>query len=145
MSTDVFDRFEMPPSARSLGWRLIEAAPERGWIKVGFEATVAFCNPAGFIQGGFLAAMLDEVMGPAVLAASDGALYTVTANMNLTFLAPARAGALTGEGRVVQLGKTIGFIEASLFDENGTEVARASATARLVPTAKAVPGMNQTG
>ncbi len=145
MATDVFDRFELPPSARSLGWRLIEAAPERGWIRVGFDGKPEFCNPAGFIQGGFLAAMLDEVMGPAVLVASNGALYTVTVSMTLSFLAAARPGLLTGEGRVVQLGKTIGFVEASLFAAAGTEVARASATARLVPTAKAVAGANQSG
>jgi uncharacterized protein (TIGR00369 family) len=145
MPTNVFDRFTMPPSARTLGWRLIEAAPERGWIKVGFEATDAFCNPAGFIQGGFLAAMLDEVMGPAILSASAGKLYTVTASMNVSFLAPARVGVLTGEGRVVQLGKTIGFVEANLFDAAGAEVARASATVRLVSSDKLPASANQSG
>jgi uncharacterized protein (TIGR00369 family) len=145
MPTDVFDRFPMPPWAATLGWRLIDAAPERGWIKVGFEGKPDFCNPAGFIQGGFLAAMLDEVMGPAILSASEGALYTATASMNVSFLAPARVGALTGEGRVVQLGRTIGFVEASLFHAAGVEVARASATARLVPTEKLAANANPSG
>ena len=52
MPTDVFDRFPMPPWAATLGWRLTDAAPERGWIKVGFEGKPDFCNPAGFIQAG---------------------------------------------------------------------------------------------
>jgi acyl-coenzyme A thioesterase PaaI-like protein len=36
------------------------------------------------------------------------------------------------------LGKTIAFIEATLTDETGTVVATATATARVVETAKAV-------
>jgi len=84
-------------------------------------------------------------MGPAILSASEGALYTATASMNVSFLAPARVGALTGEGRVVQLGRTIGFVEASLFHAAGVEVARASATARLVPTEKLAANANPSG
>jgi hypothetical protein len=38
----------------------------------------------------------------------------------------------------VQIGKTIGFIEGKLREADGVVVAKASATARLVPTAKAV-------
>ncbi len=130
MQGSVFDRFPKPPCAETLGWRLIEAGPDR--VRIEFEGRREFCNPAGFIQGGFLTAMLDDLMGPAVLVASGGELFTVTTSMNVSFLAPARPGPLTGEGRVVQLGRTIGFVEAQLWAADGTEVARASASARLM-------------
>lgn len=137
----VFARFATPPCARMLGWRLIDADPEHGTICVGFDGKTDFCNPAGFVQGGFLAAMLDETMGPAVLVQSGGALFTPTIDLHVSFLAPARPGAFTGKGRVVRLGKSIAFLEADLFDGGDGLVARGTASARLVPAAKAVAAL----
>lgn len=134
----VFDRFETPPVATLLGWRLLEADKAAGTIRVGFEARREFLNPAGFIQGGILSAMLDDTMGPAVLVASDGALFTTTIDMTVSFLAPARVGQITGEGRVVQMGKTIAFLEGRLLDPAGVVLARATASARLLSSDKAV-------
>ncbi|MDB5423831.1 MAG: phenylacetic acid degradation protein, partial [Phenylobacterium sp.] len=116
----------------------LDARPKEGWIRIGFLAKPEFTNPAGFIQGGFLAAMLDDTMGPAVFAHTEGALYTASIDMTVSFLSPAKPGALFGEGRVVQLGKSVGFIEAVLMDAAGTVVARATSSARLVPTARAL-------
>lgn len=133
-----FDRFAAPPCARLLGWRLLEQNAEEGRVRIGFDAREDFLNPAGYVQGGILTAMLDDAMGPAALVASGGALFTSTINMNVAFLAPARPGELIAEARVVQLGKTVAFLEATLTDAEGVEVARATSSARLVPVARAV-------
>lgn len=132
------DRLPTPPCARLLGWRVVDARPDDGWIRIGFEGRPEFLNPAGFIQGGFLAAMLDDTMGPAVFAHTDGALYTATIGMSVTYLKPAVVGPLFGEGQVVQLGKTVGFVEATLLDGAGARIARATASVRLVPSARAL-------
>lgn len=132
------DGLPTPPCAELLGWHVLDARPREGWIRIGFVARPEFTNPAGFIQGGFLAAMLDDTMGPAVFVMSEGALYTATIDMNVSYLAPAKPGPLIGEGRVVQLGKSIGFLEAVLMDEAGTLIARATSSARLVPSEKAL-------
>jgi uncharacterized protein (TIGR00369 family) len=134
----VMDRFERPPCADLLGWRMLEAKPEVGWVKVAFEGRPEFRNPAGFVQGGFLSAMLDDVMGPAVLLMTGGATYTVTIDLHVSFLAPAKPGPIVGEGRVVQLGKSIGFVEGSLRDAAGALLARATSTVRLIPAEKAL-------
>jgi uncharacterized protein (TIGR00369 family) len=132
------DGLSPPPVARLLGWHILDARPETGWIRIGFQGRDEFLNPAGFIQGGILAAMLDDTMGPAVFAMTEGALYTATIDMNVSYLAPARVGLIIGEGQVVQLGKTVAFLEARLIDEAGAIIARATSTARLVPAAKAL-------
>ncbi|HEX5376984.1 MAG TPA: PaaI family thioesterase [Phenylobacterium sp.] len=132
----VLDRFPRPPCAELLGWHVVDARPQDGWIRIGFDARPQFLNPAGFVQGGFLTAMLDDTMGPAVLVHTGGALYTATIDMSVSFLAPARAGPLFGEGQVIQLGKTVGFVEARLADSGGTSIARATASVRLVPIGK---------
>lgn len=128
------DHLPAPPCAQLLGWRVLDARPEDGWIRIGFDGRPEFCNPAGSIQGGFLAAMLDDTMGPAVFAHTDGALYTATIEMSVHYLAPAKVGPIFGEGQVVQLGKSVGFVEARLMDKDGTWLAKATASVRLIAT-----------
>jgi uncharacterized protein (TIGR00369 family) len=135
-ATAIFDRFPKPPCAITLGWELVDADPEAGTVRIRFDGRQEFCNPAGHIQGGFLAAMLDDTMGPAVLVRSDGELFTPTIDLNVSFIEPASPGPLFGEGKIVHQGRTIVFLEGSLFDSSGTMVARASASARLVSTRK---------
>jgi uncharacterized protein (TIGR00369 family) len=134
MPPSVFDAFPKPPCAELLGWALLELDAARGWIRIGFDAKPSFCNPAGFIQGGLLAAMLDDTMGPAALMMSEGRSFTSTIDMNVSFLAPAKPGPLFGEGTVIQLGKTVAFLQAELRDEAGTLIARATSSARMVST-----------
>jgi uncharacterized protein (TIGR00369 family) len=138
MIATALDRLEAPPSSKLLGWHLLDARPGQGWIRIGFDGKPEFCNPAGFIQGGILAAMLDDTMGPAVFIMTDGKLYTATITMTVNFLAPAKPGPIVGEANVTQLGKTIAFVEGKLMAEGGAVLATATASARLVDTAKAV-------
>ena len=138
MIATALDRLEAPPSSRLLGWHLLDARPEAGWIRIGFEGKPEFCNPAGFIQGGILGAMLDDTMGPAVFVMTEGRLYTATITITVNFLAPAKVGPITGEANVTQLGRTVAFVEGRLTAEDGTLLATATASARLVETAKAI-------
>src|SRR5215217_1397755 len=94
----IFDTLPMPPVAATLGWTLRDVDPEAGTIEVGFTAGEAFLNPTGAVQGGFLAAMLDDTMGPAVFAMGKGAIFAPTVDLNVSFLKPARAGRFVGKG-----------------------------------------------
>jgi uncharacterized protein (TIGR00369 family) len=136
MAKTALDDFTMPPCAALLGTRLLDARPEEGWLRMGFDARAEFCNPAGFIQGGLLTAMLDDTMGPAVLVATEGALYGTTIDLHVMFLEPARVGPLFGEANVLKLGKTVGYVEGRLMDEKGLLIARGTASVRLMATGK---------
>jgi uncharacterized protein (TIGR00369 family) len=138
MIATALDNFTAPPSSKLLGWHLIDARPKDGWIRIGFDGKAAFCNPAGFVQGGILSAMLDDTIGPAVFVMTDGRLYTATISLTVNFLAPARPGPIIGEAEVVQLGKTIAFVAGKLMTADGTLLTTATANARLVETAKAI-------
>jgi uncharacterized protein (TIGR00369 family) len=85
-------RAPMPPAARVLGWELVSIDPGAGTIEVAFTATGQFLNPVGVIQGGFLAAMLDDTMGPALVATLGPGLFAPTADLQVQFLRPARPG-----------------------------------------------------
>jgi uncharacterized protein (TIGR00369 family) len=138
MMATAFDHLTAPPSSKLLGWHLLDARPKDGWIRIGFDGKSEFCNPAGFVQGGILSAMLDDTMGPAVFVMTEGKLYTATITMTVNFLAPARPGPLTAEANVTQLGRTIAFVEGRLMAGDGTVLATATSSARLVETAKAI-------
>jgi uncharacterized protein (TIGR00369 family) len=130
----VFDSFETPPASALLGWTLRAVDPASGTIEIGFTADERFANPQGFVQGGIIAAMLDDTHGPALFAQLDGAQYPVTVDCAISFIRSARPGRFTGRGRVVSSGKTIAFTESELFDETGEMVARGTFTSRLVPS-----------
>ncbi|MFN9613362.1 MAG: PaaI family thioesterase, partial [Hyphomonadaceae bacterium] len=50
-------------SSQTLGFKLIEMDVKAGTARVEFAGKPEFANPTGYIQGGFLSAMLDDVMG----------------------------------------------------------------------------------
>jgi len=136
----VFDRFPKPPCASTLGWELVSADSSLGTVHIRFEARPEFRNPGGTVQGGFVAAMLDEVLGSVVLVKSEGAFFTATIDLNVQFVAPVHPGAVFGTGRVVSMGRSIAFSAGELRDAAGALLATATASARLVPTAKLPPG-----
>jgi uncharacterized protein (TIGR00369 family) len=138
MIKTALDRVTPPPSAKLLGWHLVDARPGEGWLKVGFDGKREFCNPAGFVQGGILTAMLDDTMGPAVLVMSEGKLYTTTISLTVNFMAPAKPGPIIAEATVTQLGKTVAFMEGKLTAEDGTLLATATTVARLLDAARAI-------
>jgi uncharacterized protein (TIGR00369 family) len=124
-------RVPLPPSAATLGWELVSVSPENGTIEVAFTASEAFVNPAGVIQGGFLAAMLDDTLGPALVAGLDPGDFAPTTDLHVQFLRPARPGRLLGRGRVVRRGRDVGFLAGELLDEDGAVVAVATATVQI--------------
>jgi uncharacterized protein (TIGR00369 family) len=121
-----------PPAAATLGWSLSWAAPERGEIEVCFDASEKLTNPVGNVQGGFLAAMLDDTLGPALVATLPDGQFAVTLELKVSFLRPAAPGKITGAGRVVHRGGSIAFLAGELRDEQGETLATATATARIV-------------
>jgi uncharacterized protein (TIGR00369 family) len=134
----ILDQFPTPPCATLLSIDILEADQENGRVTIAFTAKPEFCNASGNVQGGFLAAMLDDCMGPAILIATNAEAFPSTIDLNVQFLAPAKPGQLIGKGRVIKMGKTIGFLEAELEDANGNPVARATASVRITAMHKAV-------
>jgi uncharacterized protein (TIGR00369 family) len=120
-----------PGAATTLGWELIEVNPEAGTIEVAFTADDRFANPVGMVQGGFLAAMLDDTLGPALVATLGPDQFAPTADLHVQFLVPARPGRLIGRGRVVRRGRDIAFLAGELVDDSGTVLAVATATAAI--------------
>lgn len=124
-------RAPLPPVLGLLGWKVLEVEPGR--VRAGFQGQGQFFNPVGLVQGGILAAMLDGVMGAAAVSTLTAEENITTLEMKVSFMRPCQAGPLMAEGRVVHRGRSVIFTEGSLTAEDGSLVATATATARLVP------------
>lgn len=127
----------MPNCSRLYTAGIFSATPIERLDQGRFEGTSDFLNPAGRIQGGILGAMLDGTMRPAVLVKSAGSIYPSSIDMNLSFLGAARPGPLVCEGEVLQMGKTIGFVEGRLIDADGRLLVRATSSVMLVAAERA--------
>ena len=89
-----------------------------------------FENPAGIMQGGFLAAFCDSAMGASVVTSVQGRSVSVAnAEMKITLLASVSTGSILTVCAAVTSGSfRVAFAEASVTDDRGREVARATST-----------------
>jgi uncharacterized protein (TIGR00369 family) len=130
-------RGPLPRAAATLGFELIGADVESGTIEIAFSPTDAFTNPTGNVLGAFVAAMLYDTVGPALLATLEPDQFQSTLDLHVSFLRPVRPGRVVARGRVVHRHGDLAFLEASLFDGQETLIATAAATARVIPLAQA--------
>lgn len=120
----------VPPTAALLGQEILEIDSATGWVKMKFQPIDACRNPMGNVQGGIVVAMLDDAAAFAAIIKSGKRIGIPTIELKTSFFAPARAGVpLFATGRCLKLGKRIAFMEADLFDEAGTLLARLTTSA----------------
>ncbi len=115
-----------PPIARLIGFRL--KAIEAGQTVVELDATERHHNPMGTLHGGVLCDITDAAMGMAYASTLvEGESFT-TLELKINFLKPVRIGKMKATARVVKGGRTIGFVECDVTNEDGQLVAKASCT-----------------
>jgi uncharacterized protein (TIGR00369 family) len=122
----------LPHAAATLGWQLVEADADHGAIVVAFDATEAFTNPRGEVLGGFLAAMLYDTVGPALLATLEKGQFIATDKLDVSFLRTAHPGRIVGRGRVVQRDGPSALVEGALESPDGAALATATAVLRVI-------------
>lgn len=104
--------------------------------RIVFEGTPsrAFYNPMGIVHGGWIAMLLDTVMGCAVHSAlKAGQIYT-TLEMKTTFVRAVQqeSGPLKAEGVLLHMGGRVASSEGKLFDGAGKLVAHGSETCLIM-------------
>lgn len=133
---DVFKNLVPPPTAQLLGWELIDVDVEQGTIRIAFHPDERMLNPHGTVQGGIVAAILDDTMVPALYALTGGQYLASTIDLNVSFIRPVQPGRVIAEGRVVNRGRSVVFMEAELLSEDGKLLARATSSGIPIELAK---------
>ncbi|WP_235916501.1 PaaI family thioesterase [Antrihabitans cavernicola] len=129
----VHGRAPIPPAAKTLGFEFLSHDKESATTCVAFTAPHEFTNPAGNVLGAFLAAMLYDTVGPALLATLEPDQFQSTLDIHTTFHSPVRPGRILGTGRVVDRRGDMADLDAVLTTEDSVRIASATATARVIP------------
>ena len=124
------------PTSAHLGLELLAVDKARGIVEMAFNASDSLCNKWGGIQGGNVAAMLDDAMAFAIGLNLDWGQISPTLELKVSMLAPARPGRLFAVGQVVRRGRSVGFVEGLLYDDTGQLLATGSSTANFVTLKK---------
>ena len=124
------------PTSAHLGLDLLAVDKDNGIVEMAFNASDQLCNKWGGIQGGNVAAMLDDAMAFAIGLNLDWGQISPTLEIKVSMLSPARPGRLLSVGRVIRRGKSVGFIEGELYDAEGRLLATGSSTANFVTLKK---------
>jgi uncharacterized protein (TIGR00369 family) len=123
------------PVAELIGFRVTEMANGRSVVLL--EAGPQHANPLGTLHGGILCDIADAAMGTAFVSTlAEGESFT-TIELKINFLRPVWKAKLKAEAKVVQRGRTIGYVECDVTDENGRLIAKSSSTCLVLRGEKA--------
>jgi uncharacterized protein (TIGR00369 family) len=118
-----------PPCARHLGFELIDFSVGEGWAEVAFNPRPEFANPAGVVQGGFVCAMLDDVMSVAASISQRFAVIVPTLQTSVSYLRPTPIARVVARGEVLRCSSSGVTMQGVLRDPSGSVLAVATATA----------------
>jgi uncharacterized protein (TIGR00369 family) len=115
---------ESAPITKLIGFTVGDARDGRA---VGsLETGPQHANPMGSLHGGVLCDLADATMGMAFASTLEADESFTTVDLHIQFFRPVWKARLRSEARVIQRGKTIGYIECDVQDENGKLVAKAN-------------------
>jgi uncharacterized protein (TIGR00369 family) len=128
INLDFLDKYSK--ASKLLGMEITLANPETGELEANFNAQNIFNNTADNIQGGILTAMLDDLMGYALGITLPATQFAPTANLNVSFLRPAKVGVLHGKGQVLKQEGDVFHLAGKLYNDKNELVASATAKAK---------------
>lgn len=122
----VREEIESSPIYQLLGLRIEEM--NQGRARLRLPAREHYHQIYGVVHGGIVATVADACIGLAFITLIGPAEQAITVELKVNYIAPFATGELVGEGHIVHKGRTLGFGEAELRDQEGRLVATASAT-----------------
>ena len=82
-----------------------------------------WANPVGNVHGGYVAVLVDDVAGMAVVSLVGGAAPTVSLQVDYLNAMPV-GGTYTARGEVVRAGKAVAIVDVHVHDADDVLVAR---------------------
>ena len=118
------------PVARLIGFEAKEIADGRATVIL--AAGPQHANPMGTLHGGILCDIADAAMGIAFASTLAPEESFTTVELKVNFFRPIWQGQLRAVGTVVQRGRTIGYVECDVTDEENRLVAKAVSTCMVL-------------
>ena len=87
-----------------------------------------FLQQAGVVQGGLIVTLADHALYLATRSLLSPEEVSVTVELKINFIAPAKDGELIGRSKVISRGKTIVVGEVEVRNDRGTLIATGTGT-----------------
>jgi uncharacterized protein (TIGR00369 family) len=123
------------PVARLIGFEAKDIRDGRATVML--SAGPQHANPMGTLHGGILCDIADAAMGMAFASTLAPEESFTTVELKINYLRPVWQARLKAEGIVVQRGRTMGYLECSITDDENRVVAKAASTCMVLRGQKA--------
>ena len=128
MSSSPSDSYPSEPSsfAEMLGSETVDTG--QGWARIRMPIRQRHLQDRGNVQGGIIMTVADQALTVALHTLLPSDQHTVTVEMKVNFIAPAREGELIAEGRITHTGSTLAVGDATVTDGKGALIAKGLGT-----------------
>lgn len=122
-----------PPIGDTLEFALVEL--ERGRVVFEGSPSRKVFNPIGSVHGGYAATLLDSACGCAVHSSLPAGQGYTTLELKVSYhrALTDTSGPVRAEGKIISIGRRVGFSEARLIDAQGRLCASATSTLLIFP------------
>ncbi len=129
------ERFALAPISQLIGFEVVPAMESdriEGRATLHLDTDQRFHNPMGRVHGGIIATLADAAMGIAFGRTLENGQDFSTIDLQIQYMRPVIARRLTAQGKVIQRGLRIGFVECMIEDDQGRMIAKASCSCTIV-------------
>ena len=120
------------PYFELLSMKLVDAGV--GYSAVEIDLTQKHLQPFGMVHGGVFSSIIDAAAFWAVyFRIEDQEAGMTTVDLKFNYLAPAQSGKLIARGRQIKLGRTLGYADAQVVDQDEKILAHGSSTVIILP------------
>ncbi len=125
------------PFGELMGTTIVSVDADRRTIETSYDLGLEATNRIGTIAGGMICAMLDSVTGLVALSILPTNQVIVHTSLQVEYLRPARPGRIRALGEVCERTDRDIHSRGELFAPDGTRLATAAATLRIIETQRA--------
>jgi acyl-CoA thioesterase len=102
-----------------------------GFARTALDIKPELLNSWGVTHGGVVMTLLDLTLGMAARTLDLSSQGSITVEMKTNFIAAAKGGRISAEGRALPSGRSLVFCEGEVRDQSGAVLAKANGTFKI--------------
>ena len=112
--------------------RIRTEALDKGTARLSVPIEPHLTNSLGTVHGGVIMSLLDVALCTAARTLHPESVGVITINLSTSFIDAGGGAKLYADARVLKDGRSMSFVEGEAKNEDGTLVAKATATVRVL-------------
>ncbi|HEX9431651.1 MAG TPA: PaaI family thioesterase [Burkholderiales bacterium] len=112
--------------------KILTETLDKGSARLSLPVEPHLTNSLGKVHGGVIMSLLDVALCTAARTLHPESVGVITINMSTSFIGAGDGARLLADARVMKDGRSLSFVEAEAKNEDGTLVAKAVATVRVL-------------